>query len=129
MRLAPRGGKPHCFGNNLKFGADSFFVTPNFADTYSLLVLQLHEGPGKRSHFGAQGGAVARAGGASQPAGPDLRSPAPTMPSLERMHQIVAADPRAQAKFFLLLTELYYRHIIGLERLLVGRTTLARQAV
>ena len=51
------------------------------------------------------------------------------MPSLERMHQIVAADPRAQAKFFLLMTELHYRYIIGLERLLVGRATLARQAV
>ena len=51
------------------------------------------------------------------------------MPSLERMHQIVAADPRAQAKFFLLMTELHYRYIIGLERLLVGRTTLARQAL
>ena len=51
------------------------------------------------------------------------------MPSLERMHQIVAADPRAQAKFFLLMTELHYRYIIGLERLHVGRTTLAQQAV
>ena len=116
-------------GNNLKFGAASFFVTPNFADTYSPLVLQLHEGPGKRSHLDICGGALTRAGGASQPAGPDLRSPAPTMPSLERMHQIVAADPRAQAKFFLLMTELHYRYIIGLERLHVGRTALARQAV
>ncbi len=33
--------------NNLKFGAASFFATPNFADTYSPLVLQLHEGPDK----------------------------------------------------------------------------------
>ena len=116
-------------GNNLKFGAASFFVTPNFADTYSPLVLQLHEGPGKRSHLDIRGGAVARAGGASQPAGPDLRSSAPTMPSLERMHQIVAADPRAQAKFFLLMTELHYRYIIGLERLHVGRAALAQQAL
>ena len=116
-------------GNNLKFGAASFFVTPNFADTYSPLVLQLHEGPGKRSHLDLRGGAVARAYGASQPVGRDLQSPAPTMPSLERMHQIVAADPRAQAKFFLLMTELHYRYIIGLERLHVGRTALARQAL
>ena len=108
-------------GNNLKFGAASFFVTPNFADTYSPLVLQLHEGPGKQSHLDIRRGAVARAGG--------VTSPAPTMPSLERMHQIVAADPRAQAKFFLLMAELHYRYIIGLERLLVGRTTLARGCV
>ena len=112
-------------GNNLKFGAASFFVTPNFADTYSPLVLQLHEGPGKRSHLDIRGGAVARAYGSA----PNLQSPAPTMPSLERMHQIVAADPRAQAKFFLLMTELHYRYIIGLERLHVGRTALARQAL
>ena len=115
--------------NNLKFGAASFFVTPNFADTYNPLVLQLHEGPGKRSHLDLRGGAVARAYGASQPVGRDLQSPAPTMPSLERMHQIVAADPRAQAKFFLLMTELHYRYIIGLERLHVGRTALAQQAL
>ena len=51
------------------------------------------------------------------------------MPPLERMHQIVAADPRAQAKFFLLMTELHYRFLIGLERLHIGRMTLARQAV
>ena len=50
----------------------------------------------------------------------------PKMPSLERMHQIGAKDPRAQAKFFLLMTELHYRYIIGLERLHVGRLTLAR---
>ena len=31
-------------GNNLKFGAASFVVTPNFADTYNTVVLQLHDG-------------------------------------------------------------------------------------
>ena len=108
-------------GNNLKFGAANFFVTPNFADAYSPMVLQLHEGPGKHSHLDIRGGTVVKPGG--------ITSSAPTMPTLERMHQIVAADPRAQAKFFLLMTELHYRYIIGLERLHVGRTTLARQAV
>ena len=48
------------------------------------------------------------------------------MPSLRSMHEIVAADPRAQAKFFLLMSELHYRFIIGVERLHIGRTTLAR---
>ena len=33
------------------------------------------------------------------------------------MHQITAADPRAQAKFFILMTELHYRFNIGLERI------------
>ena len=108
-------------GNNLKFGASSFFVTPNFADTYSPLVVQLHEGPGKRSHLDIRGAEVVRAGG--------ITAAEPIMPPLERMHQIVAADPRAQAKFFLLMTELHYRFLIGLERLHIGRMTLARQAV
>ena len=42
------------------------------------------------------------------------------------MHEIVAADPRAHAKFFLLMSELHYRFILGVERLRIGRTTLAR---
>ena len=47
------------------------------------------------------------------------------MPTLQRMHEIGAEDPRAQAKFFLLKTELHYRYIIGIERLFIGRATLA----
>ena len=100
-------------GNNLKFGASSFFVTTNFADTYSLLVVQFHEGPGKRSHLDIRGAKVVRASG--------IRGAEPIMPPLERMHQIEAADPRAQAKFFLLMTERLYRFLIGLERLHIGR--------
>ena len=69
-------------GNNLKFGASSFFVTPNFADTYSPLVVQLHEGPGKWSHLDICGAAVVRAGG--------VTSAAPIMPPLGRMHQILS---------------------------------------
>ena len=37
--------------NNLKSGAAIFFAIPNFADTYSPLVLQLHEGPHKNIHM------------------------------------------------------------------------------
>ena len=70
-------------GNNLLFGAASFFATPNFADTYSPLVLLLHEGPGKDSHLSTSGEA--------QPAANITRAQ-PPMPSLERMHQIVAAS-------------------------------------
>ena len=112
-------------GNNLMFGAATFFNTPNFADTYSPLILQLHEGPGKHSHL--------RIRSASQPAVPDtpeqITRAEPKMPSLERMHQIGAKDPRAQAKFFILMTELHYRFIIGLDRLHIGRLTLARPRV
>ena len=47
------------------------------------------------------------------------------MPSLRRMHEIVAADPRSQAKFFLLMSELHYRFLVGIERLHIGRAVLA----
>ena len=112
-------------GNNLFFGAPTFFNTPNFADTYSYLILQLHEGPGKHNHLNIRS--------ASQPAvsdtPPEITRAEPKMPSLERMHQIGAQDPRAQAKFFMLMTELHYRFIIGVERLHIGRLTLARPRV
>ena len=113
-------------GNNLKFGGPNFFATPNFADTYSPLVKLLHDGPCADYHLNM--------GSASQPADSArldaregfLTCSEPRMPSLRRMHEIVAADPRAQAKFFLLMSELHYRYIIGLERLHIGRITLAR---
>ena len=38
-------------GNNLLFGASSFFNTPNFADTYSPLIFQLHQGPVSYTHL------------------------------------------------------------------------------
>ena len=75
----------------------------------------LHDGPSKESHIDA--GSSLRG---------YLASSEPRMPSLRRMHEIVAADPRAQAKFFLLMSELHYRFILGVERLHIGRTTLAR---
>ena len=135
-------------GSNLLFGGPSFFATPNFADTYNPLVKLLHDGPGEDSHLVATrtGRAVESGGGASQPAKPGstggasqpaqapqdrpgggyLADAEPTMPSLRSMHETVAADPRAQAKFFLLMSELHYRYIIGIERLHIGRATLAR---
>ena len=79
----------------------------------------LHDGPSKDSHLDASGSQL-------QPLRGYLASSEPRMPSLRRMHEIVAANPRAQAKFFLLMSELHYRFIIGVQRLHIGRTTLAR---
>ena len=120
--------------SNLLFGPCSVFNTPNFADTYSPIVYRLHRGPSRNSHLNISHSAPA-AGGASQPAAGGVSQPAdashsasctePTMPTLRRMHEIVAEDPRAQAKFFLLKTELHYRYIIGMERLHIGRCVLA----
>jgi hypothetical protein len=108
-------------GNNILFGASTFFTTPNFADTYSSLVLQLHEGPPQNSHLH-----INSTCDASELAAHPLTQAKPCMPSLMRMHQIVAEDPRAQANFFILMSELHSRYIIRLDRLHIGRLTLAK---
>jgi len=118
--------------NNLLWGFPNFFNTPNFADTYNPVVKMLHDGPSKDSHLNICGAstAAARSSSSDDPAPQPLRgylaSSEPHMPSLRRMHEIVAADPRAQCKFFLLMSELHYRFNIGVERLHIGRSTLAR---
>ena len=38
-------------GNNLFFGAASYFCTPNFADNYSPLMWMLHNGPAATAHL------------------------------------------------------------------------------
>ena len=106
-------------GNNICFGASTFFVTPNFADTYNPLMVLLHKGPAKTSHLNITKN---RANVLQE----WITHAEPEMPPLERMHQIGAARPRAQAKFFLLMTELHYRFLHGLDQLFIGRTTLAR---
>ena len=94
----------------------------------------LHEGPEPKSHLSISGASQpSDVSGASQPAEPtivpQIARSEPTMPSSETMHQITAKDPRAQAKFFILMTELHYRFNIGLERLHIGRLTLAHPRV
>lgn len=93
---------------NLLFGVSKLFVTTNFADARSPLVLLLDEGPPgtKRSrHFHLSNNDV-------------------DMPSLQEMHVRIAANPRAQAKFFLLMTELFYRHVLGLDQMSWGAKKL-----
>lgn len=119
-------------GNNLFFGGPSFFVTPNFADTYHPIVKLLHDGPSDSSHLCVAGapqpgeGLSSASSSAARPVCDFLAAVEPKMPTLRRMHEIVAADSRAQAKFFLLMSELHYRFILGVERLHIGRVTLAR---
>ena len=45
------------------------------------------------------------------------------MSPLRRMHDIDAADPRAEVKFSLFMSELHYRYNAGIERLHIGRAT------
>ena len=88
------------------------------------LVVQLHEGPPADSHLNID--ALDNVGRHDLP---NIAQAEPPMPSLERMHQIVAEDPRAQAKFFLLMTELHYKYIVGVNRLHIGRLRLAASRV
>ena len=103
--------------NNICFGASSVFFTMNFADTYHYLMALLGDGPGSRSHLDVD---------SEQHLSHQIAQDEPRMPSLQRMHQIGAAKPRAQAKFFLIQTELSHRFLLGLERLHIGRVALAK---
>jgi len=98
---------------NLFFGPATFFCTPNHADTYSPLMCLLHQGPDRHDHTGESTNA-------------DILKACPQMPPLERMHQIAASNPRAQAKFYLLMQELHFSHIQGLEKLSIGRQVLIK---
>ena len=129
-------------GNNLLFGASGFFVTPNFADTYSPLVHALHKGPSSSAHLDigrvpTLSGPTRRLQGKTPISTVDFQEKQavqkaievvsePELPTLQSMHRIGAEDPRGQAKFFLLMMELHYRFIFGLDRLHVGRLCLAR---
>ena len=70
---------------NLMFGSATFFVTPNHADTYSPLMLLLHNGPARDDHLNIDAPQL-DAGLPDEKFAFDIRSEAPSMPSLHRMH-------------------------------------------
>ena len=101
----------------------------NFADNYSPLMWMLHNGPAATAHLTSAAEPRVDLASAAEPRGQDTRraevlKAEPTMPSLERMHQVSAANPRAQAKFFLLKTELHSKFCLGLQRVFIGRMAL-----
>ena len=111
--------------DNLFFGAPSFFETLNFKDTQNPLVWKLHVGPHRHAHFGA--GRRSSAADAPELLGdPFLASAEPKMPALHDMHKAIAAKTFARAEFFLLMSSLHYRWVIGVERLHIGCAQLAR---
>ncbi len=88
------------------FGPAVLFITFNFADLYSPLCLWLDDGP---SAAGAQAVRLR------------IRCDDPRMPSLREMKQRLAKNPRALAKFFLLMQELGCRHLLGIDDLHIGK--------
>ena len=83
------------------------FLTPNVADTRNPLVVVLHNG------------CVAADAGGLTPEGKsekftvNLLSEEPDMPSAGRMLEILAENPVAQAKFFILSMRLFLEHVLG----------------
>ena len=95
---------------NVAEGALVVFATFNFADTYSPLLFQLVRGS---------------SGGSVEHIGDDivckLTDDAPSMPSLQQMHQLIAQSPRAQAKFFLLMDDIADIYFMGMDQSFIGR--------
>ena len=87
----------HCFGPM------TVFSTHNYSDTYNPLMYQLC---------------------ANLESGHLTEKPA--MPTLQRMHELVAAHPACTAKFFLLMEELNFRHLYGVDSMTLGTHKLAR---
>ena len=109
--------------SNIMFGSATFFVTPNHADTYSPLMLLLQNGPARDDHLNIDAPQL-DAGLPDEKFVFDIRSEAPSMPSLHRMHQIAAGNPRAQARFYLLMQTLHFGCLHGFDKLHIGRDNL-----
>ena len=90
---------------NVTFGSLVVFATFNFADNYSPVLFQLLEEDGK--HIG------------------DIKfhlgDDAPALPTLQKMQQLIAQSPRAQAKYFLLMDDIADIYLMGIDRSFIGR--------
>lgn len=82
-------------GYALCFGPAGVFLTPNVADTRSPLVVHLHSS-GRWERFEV-----------------NLLEEEPAMPSAREMLRIIAQDPVAQARFFILAMRLFCEHVLG----------------
>ena len=70
----------------------------------------LHHGPDPNDHLPAD---VCQLGSDRK----KIATSCPAMPPLQTMHQIAAGNPRAQAKFYLLMQELHFGQVQGFEQL------------
>lgn len=83
------------------------FLTPNVADTRNPLLVILHNG----NVAAAAGGLTPD--GTSEKYTVNLLDEEPTMPSASRMLEILAENPVAQAKFFIISMRLFLEHVLG----------------
>ena len=94
---------------NVAFGPLTTFTTHNYADTQSPLIAQL-SGCDQQWRDRAVG----------QTSHGFLTCPEPCMPTLKQMHINVASSPRATARYFLLMEELTFRHLYGIDKIVLG---------
>ena len=94
-----RGLRHEGHNYNVTFGTLAVFATFNFADNYSPVLFQLLDGEDQlldNIPF-------------------HLTDDAPNLPTLEKMHQLIAQSPRAQAKFFLLCDDIADIYFMGMD--------------
>jgi hypothetical protein len=90
---------------NVTYGSLVVFATFNFADGYSPVLFQLLD-----------------AGDVLIGDIPfNLADDAPAMPTLQKMHHLIAQSPRAQAKFFLLMDDIADIYLMGMDQSFIGR--------
>ena len=82
-------------GYGLMFGGAGGFLTPNMADVRNPILVHLH-GAGGEERYQV-----------------NLLEEEPEMPSAREMLHIVAKDPIAQARFFILSMRLFCEHVLG----------------
>ena len=95
---------------NLIFGPATVFTTANYPDVRTGLVALLDDGPAPAGKSPAV----------------DLLRDDPAVPSVVDLHRILARNPVAGARYFLLMQELNYRHCMGFDRLWLGRESVAK---
>ena len=100
-------------GHNLNavHGPLKIFMTANFADVYSPVLLSMILADG-------DGNPVAEPAECPWPA--SLTRQCPEMHTLQSMHRLVAQCPRTQAKFFLLMDDLVDRYLLAIGNSNVG---------
>ena len=91
------------------------FATFNFADTFSPVLFRLVRNDTPPA------GAEQRAEDLGHDIVCRLTDDAPSMPSLQQMHQMIAQSPRAQAKFFLLMDDIADIYFMGMDDSYIGR--------
>ena len=93
----------------LILGPATVFTTVNYPDVRTGFVALLDDGPEPPGKSPAV----------------DLLRDDPAVPSVVELHRILARNPVAGARYFLLMQELYYRHGMGFDRLWFGCQSVA----